>query len=285
MSKDHSGSFRLALIQMRVVGGERTLNLEHARDLIAIAAAEGAQVVLLPETMDLGWTHQSARTLAQPIPDGDTCRALRDAAQRHKLYLCAGLVERDGERVYNAAVFIDPDGVVRHTHRKLNEVTFGHGVYDQGDRLGVIRTPLATFGVMICADGFAVGQVIARTLGYMGADIILSPSAWAVAPDHDNLKNPYGELWRRNYRPVATDFQLWIASVSNVGWYSKPGSDIAQPVIGNSMVFDPNGTEVVTGPHGHDAETILYVDVTPRPRPARACGWEQHWKLPHGGKP
>jgi len=44
---------------------------------------------------------------------------------------------------------------------------------------------------MICADAFAKDHVLSRSLGYMGADIIISPCAWAVPADHDNLKTPY----------------------------------------------------------------------------------------------
>ena len=56
--------FQLALIQMRVAGGEKQRNLGHAEELVAEAARGGAQIVLLPEVMDLGWTHSSALSQA-----------------------------------------------------------------------------------------------------------------------------------------------------------------------------------------------------------------------------
>ena len=106
--------------------------------------------------------------------------------------MCAGLIERHGSRVYNAAVLIDPSGEVILHHRKLNELEIGHALYAPGDRLGVVATPLGTIGMMICADAFATGQVVSRTLGLMGADLVVSPCAWAVPADHDNAKEPYG---------------------------------------------------------------------------------------------
>lgn len=269
--------FKLAMAQMLVVGGEVEANLSRAEQRIAEASAAGAQVVLLPETLDVGWTHAATRDLAGAIPDGLAAQRLIAAAREHELYLCAGLAERDGDKVYNAAMLIDPAGDVLLHHRKLNEVAFALDVYDQGDRLGVAHTPLGTLGLMICADGFACDQVVARTLGYMGADVILSPSAWAVSPEHDNEKQPYGDLWRENYAPVARDFQMWIASVSNVGSYFSRRTGRPHPCIGNSLVFDSAGREVLTGPFGESAETILYIDVAPVPRPARACGWKEHW--------
>src|SRR5262249_60107265 len=81
--------FKLALVQMRVDGGRKDENLRRADERIAEAAARGADVILLPEAMDLGWTHPSARRETDPDPDASTCRRLRDAARRHRRYVCS----------------------------------------------------------------------------------------------------------------------------------------------------------------------------------------------------
>jgi predicted amidohydrolase len=261
---------------MKVLAGRKEENLAHAEALIAQAADQGAEVILLPEAMNLGWTHASARHEADAVPHGQTCTLLRTAAQRHGRYICSGLIERDGQSVFNSAVLIDPQGEVVLLHRKLNELEIGHAYYEQGDRLGVVRTPLGAFGVMICSDAFACGQVISRALGYTGAQVLLSPCAWAVPAGHDNRKEPYGDLWRQSYRPVAQDFRLWIAGVSNVGWLTD-GPWQGWKCIGCSLVIGPDGAEVIQGPYGPDAETILYVDIEPQRRPARGCGWETYW--------
>ena len=264
--------FRLALAQMYVEPGQLEKNLSHAGQLIKEAADNGAQVVLLPEMMDFGWTHPSAKKLAEPIPDGHACRELCRYAAANKVFVCAGIAERDGQSVYNAAVIIDNNGKVLIKHRKLNELDIAHDVYDQGDRLGVCKTPWGNFGLMICADATAKDRVLTRSLCYMGADVILSPSSWAVPPDYDNNKTPYGGTWHDAYIPVAREFSVWIASASNVGpvtegpwknWYC----------IGNSMIVDPQGDVKLTGPYGESAEKILYYTVDPVPRPARGTGW------------
>jgi predicted amidohydrolase len=130
---------------------------------------------------------------------------------------------------------------------------------------------------MICADGFAEGQVLARSLGYMGAEVILSPSAWAVPADHDNQRDPYGKLWLDNYSPVARDFQLWIAGVSNVGWITD-GPWKGRKCIGCSLVVGPDGASVLQGPYGVDAETVLYMDISPVSRPAQGDQWAECWR-------
>jgi predicted amidohydrolase len=277
MNRPAKPGFRLAMIQMRVEGGRKDHNLRHATELVARAVSAGAQVALLPEALTLGWTHPSARDEADAIPDGESCQRLRECARRQGSYVCAGLVERAAERVFNAAVLIDPEGRVILHHRKLNELEIGHEFYALGDRLQVVPTPLGAIGVMICADAFARGQVISRALGLMGADVILSPCAWAVPADHDNERDPYGALWRDHYGPVARDFAVWIAGVSNVGWLTA-GPWQGRKCIGCSLLVGPTGQPVLTGPYGADAETILFADLAIEPRAAQGDGWERVWR-------
>lgn len=267
---------KLALVQMSVEGGRLDRNLEHASQRVREACENGSNIVLLPECMDLGWTHPSALTCAEPIPGGKTFEHLRSLAQECGVYLCAGMVERAGEQTYNSAVLLSPKGELLLLHRKLNELDIGHPYYAQGDRLGVCETEYGTIGLMICADAFAKDQVITRSLGYMGADLILSPSSWAVPPDHDNEQTPYGGSWDSTYSGVCKEFSLWIASTSNVGLLTAgPWKD--WNCIGCSRVVSPTGETTFAGPYGASADTILYQEVEITPRPARGCGWHQHW--------
>ena len=264
--------FKIALVQMRVTGGAKSDNLQRAESAIAEAAAHNASLALLPETLDLGWTHPSAKSLAEEIPHGGSCTRLSKAAKRHGIFVCGGLTERDRSQVFNSAVLIDDSGQLLLKHRKLNELEIGHEFYSQGDRLNVAQTPLGTIGLMICADGFASGQVLSRSLCYMGADLILSPSAWARPASHDNLAEPYGQIWRDAYCPVARDFSVWIASASCVGPITD-GPWQGRNCIGCSMVVDAAGNQILHGPYGKNADTILYADIAVTARPARGDQW------------
>lgn len=263
------------MIQMRVDGGAREANLARAEERIAEAARGGAQAVLLPEALTLGWTHPSSAADAESIPEGDSCRRLAASARIHGIYVCAGLVERDGDRVFNAAVLLDPKGQLLLRHRKINELEIGHPYYALGDRLQVAPTPLGTFGMMICADGFAKGQVIGRSLALMGADVILSPCAWAVPADYDPVAKPYGQLWRENYGAVTRDFQIWIAGTSCVGPLTA-GPWAGRNCIGCSLLVGPDGQQALAGPYGVNADVILYADIQPLARPAQGDGWNGH---------
>ncbi len=274
MNPGERGNFKLALAQMCVTWGDVRANLARATKMIALAAGKGARVVLLPEALDAGWTNPSSPAIAEGVPDGRACKTYRDAARELGVYVCAGLTERAGTAVYNAAVLISPQGEVLLHHRKLNELEIGHDIYAQGDRLGVAHTPLGTLGLMICADGSARGQVVTRTLGLMGADVVLSPCAWAVPPGHDNARENYGGLWRDCYGAAARDFRMWIAGCSSVGRLEGGPWD-GHSCIGCSLVVDPDGRPVLTGPYGEKAEKLLLIDVKPAPRPARGSGWER----------
>ncbi len=268
--------FRLALCQMMVTAGRKQENLERALGLIAAAKAEGAQVVLFPEAMDLGWCMPASHDEAEGIPDGLTCQTLSRAARKYGIWICSGLVETHNGHLYNAAVLMDASGRIVLRHRKINAVEVEQEVYGPGDGLNTCPTPFGTFGLMICADATAKEQVLARALCHMGADVILSPTAWAVEPEYDNLKTPYGSTWTEAYAPVCREFAVWIAGCSNVGRLEH-GAWKGWKCIGNSLVVDPKGRVALQGPYGENAEKVLFVDVEPMPRPARGTGWNTWW--------
>jgi predicted amidohydrolase len=254
--------FRLGMAQTLVEGGQPEANLDRAATAISRAGELGCRVVVLPECLDLGWTHPSARDLAQPIP-GRHVERLAAAARAANVYVAAGLVERAGPRLFNAAVLIGPKGDLLLHHRKINELDIAHDAYSIGDRLGVVETDLGTFGLNICADNFSDSLAISHVLARMGAQVILSPSAWAVDADHDNVRQPYGKLWLDSYTELARLYDLTVVGVSNVGWLTG-GPWKGRKCIGCSLAVGSKGV-LARGPYGEAAEELIVVEVEPRP--------------------
>jgi predicted amidohydrolase len=252
----------VAMAQMRVTGGDLRSNLLRAARMIGNAAAAGADVVVLPEAMDAGWTHHSCAELAEPIPDGATFEYLADLAEDHAIHVCAGITERSGVEIFNTAVLIDRCGKLLIKHRKINELDFAKGTYRTGEpeNSTVCSTEFGKVGVMICADAFIAGHTISRRLGELGARIILSPCAWAVPADHDNEAEPYGQLWIDSYSPVAREFGLWVAGVSNVGRL-RSGDWAGRDCIGSSMLVGPEGGIAGRAPFGREAESLTLVEI------------------------
>lgn len=251
---------KIALAQILVEPGRLDENLTRAETRIAEAAANHADVVVLPEALDCGWTHPSARNLADTIPNGVTCARLRTAAKQHGIMVCGGIVERDANQLFNSGVLIDANGELLLRHRKINELGFARELYSTGTGLGVVDTSIGRVGLMICADAFIDGLVITRCLGAMGATIILSPCAWAIPPDRDLIAHPYGQLWRDSYAPPAREFRMVIAGCSNVGPVTA-GSWSGWRCIGNSMIMGRHGTTLVEAPSGATADELVYATI------------------------
>ena len=250
---------RVGMAQILVEGAQPDANLARAEKFIRDAASQGCRLVVLPECMDLGWTDPCARRLAQPIP-GPHSQRLAAAAKEGGVFVVAGLVERAEDRLYNAAVLIDPRGQILLLHRKINELEIAHDLYSIGDRLAVAHTELGTLAINICADNFPNSLAIAHVLARMGAQLLLSPSAWAVDADHDNESEPYGARWREAFGQLGRLYDLPVVAVSNVGWLTD-GPWKGRKAIGCSLATDRRGQVLAQGPYGESAEALIVVDV------------------------
>lgn len=264
--------YRVGMGQILVEGGQPAANLGRAVNAVRHAAAQGCRLVVLPECLDLGWTDPSARTRAEPIP-GPHTDVLSEAARANRVYVAAGLVERAGDRLYNAAVLLGPDGRILLHHRKINELDIGLDLYSVGDRLGVVETELGTIGLSICADNFPSSLAIGHVLARMGAQLILSPSAWAVIANHDNTNHDgtgerYGKRWRDSYTELTRLYDVTVIGVSNVGPITG-GPWAGRKCIGCSLAMGPGGEIMAEGPYGEAAESVLCVEVQPRSPVAR----------------
>lgn len=257
-------SFTVGMGQQCVVSGDVEGNLRRAVVMIERAGRASCAVVVLPECLNFGWTDESALTLAPPIPGAhseELCRAARES----NIFVVAGLVERAGDRLYNAAILIAPDGNILLKHRKINELDIAQHIYSTGDSLSVAHTPLGTFGVNICADNFPDALVIGHTLARMGAQILLSPCAWAMPPDHDNAREPYGALWEGAYSTLARLYDITVVGVSGVGWL-RGGAWDGYKCIGCSLAIGPGGRVIAQAPYGENAEGLFAVPVEILPR-------------------
>ncbi len=252
-------SVRVGMAQMLVVPGAVDDNLARAVAMIERAGREGCAVVVLPECLDLGWTWPEAERFAQPIP-GPTSDRLSGAAAAAEVTVVAGLTERDGDRLYNAAILVGADGTILAKHRKINELDFARAVYAQGTTLGVAETPFGTVGVNICADNAYGSLALGRAQAAMGAQILLSPCAWAVPPGFDNAVRPYGDEWVTAYGALARETGMPVVGVSNVGPVVGGEWDGWQ-CIGASLAVGAKGEVLVQAPFGKEAEALVAIDV------------------------
>ncbi len=148
-------------------------NRKFYADKIADAGKLGVDLLCLGEGITLVSTAKKFADVAEPVP-GSTSRILGEAARKAKLYVVAGIYEREGPLIYNTALLIDRDGNVagkyRKTHLPQTEV---NGGLTPGSTYPVFRTDFGTIGLEICYD-YAFPEVT-RSLALQGAEIVLLP--------------------------------------------------------------------------------------------------------------
>ena len=171
---------RLATIHFRPSGKSPQANCEEFAPLIAAAAKQKADLVVLGETLTFYGTGKSYVDCAEPIP-GPSTKYFGELAKQHNLYIVAGLLERDKHLVYNVAVLLGPDGNIVGKYRK---VCLPRGEIERGIAPGndypVFETRFGKVGMMVCYDGFF--PEVARELSNRGAEVIAWP-VWGCNPD------------------------------------------------------------------------------------------------------
>lgn len=250
-------SIRVGLGQLLVEGGEPERNLQRAAQLVERAACEKCELVLLPEVLDLGWTHPSAKTEAQPIPGPYSDRFCR-LARESGLFICAGLTEKADDGVYNAAVLIDRRGEIILKYRKINCLVVEQPFYAIGQSLSVVETPFGVVGVNICADNYYDALHIGHVLARMGAQIILSPSSWTVDYSVTEAEDPYQEKWTKPYLVLARLYDLVIMGTTSVG-YLVGGPYEGKKMVGCSLAVDKHGF-IARGPYLEFAGELIVAE-------------------------
>jgi predicted amidohydrolase len=171
---------RLATVHFRPSGGKTAQdNCRMYEPLIAEAARQKADLVVLGETLTYVGAGKKYHEVAEPIP-GPSTEYFGALAKKHNLYIVPGLLERDGHLVYNVAVLIGPDGKVIGKYRKVclprGEI---EGGLAPGSEYPVFRTRFGKVGMMVCYDGFF--PEVARELSNRGAEVIAWP-VWGCNP-------------------------------------------------------------------------------------------------------
>lgn len=170
---------RFAAVHFRPNGKSADENRRQFAPLIADAARQRADLVVLPETLTYYGLGKSYADCAEPVP-GPSTDYFGTLAREHSLYIVAGLLERDGHLVYNVAALIGPDGKFIGKYRKValprSEIAGG---ITPGNEYPVFNTRFGKLGMMVCYDGFF--PEVARELTNRGAEVIAWP-VWGCNP-------------------------------------------------------------------------------------------------------
>jgi len=249
---------RAALVVIRLTT-DHGANLEAALDGLARAARAHARLALLPEAAFTGLANnddpEHDLPLGQPIPGRFTDR-LSSAARHHSMYIATGLLERDADHLYDAAVLVDPSGEILLHYRRINAMWHGRQadpeVYRQGTRLTTVDTVLGRIAILICGDLFDAG--VLDKVRAERPDLVLVPMSRNFADGTFDQRR-----WDREEEPqYAARAALTGATTLIVNALEDP-TCLDFPSFGGAMAVAPDGRITARWPLGGPG--ILMADV------------------------
>jgi predicted amidohydrolase len=241
---------RVAAVQLNSTG-DKARNLETAERLVRAAAADGAELVALPEKWNLLAPGEGLAAGAEDL-DGPSLGAARTWARSLGIHLLAGSVsERGDEKAFNTSVLIGPDGEDLAVYRKIHmfDVDAGGVSYREseherpGSEVVTARVGELTAGLSVCYD--LRFPELFRILALRGARLVCLPSAFTLATGRDH--------WEVLLRARAIENQVFVIAPNQVG-KAAPHYES----YGRSAIVDPWGVVLATAP---DEECFVAADL------------------------
>ncbi|WP_175815328.1 carbon-nitrogen hydrolase family protein [Burkholderia diffusa] len=249
---DHARSatpFRVAALQM-VSTPDVARNLAEAGRLIAEAAGDGAQLVLLPEYFCfMGHRDTDKLALAEPYRDGPIQRFLSEAAHRHGIWVIGGtlpLKAPEPDRVLNTTLVFDPTGNEAARYDKIHLFNFEKGdeSFDEartiraGDTVVTFDAPFGRVGLSVCYD--LRFPELYRRMG--DCALIVVPSAFTYTTGRAH--------WEMLLRARAVENQCYVLAAAQGGKHEN-----GRRTWGHSMLIDPWGEIVAVRDEGASVVT------------------------------
>jgi deaminated glutathione amidase len=228
-------AFKAAAVQM-VSTHKVEENLAAAAGLVAQAAAQGAELVVLPEYFCIMGVNERDKLAAKETDgDGPIQAFLAETAARHRVWLAGGsvpLAAARPDKVRNSCLVYGPDGrrVARYDKMHLFGLDLGAERFDEantiepGERPVAIDTPHGRIALSICYD--LRFPELYRSLG--DVDLVLVPSAFTATTGKAH--------WETLLRARAVENLAWVIAPAQGGTHPS-----GRRTHGHSMVVDPWG--------------------------------------------
>ena len=247
------GRIRAAAVQLNSTE-DKERNLERADGLTRDAAADGAELVVLPERFNVLGTHEDYVAGAEAL-DGPTIGWARDTARELGIDLVAGSIveRREGrDKLSNTSVHVGPDGEVKAVYRKIHmfDVEVGGQVYRESDS----EAPGDEGVISELDDGRPVGLTVCydlrfpelyRLLAVEGARVITLPAAFTKVTGQAH--------WEILVRARAIEDQVFVVAADQIGRHPPDKES-----FGGSMIVDPWGEVLARAP---DEECFVAADL------------------------
>ncbi len=265
---------KVALIQMNSQS-DKAANIAEAEALVAEAAKDGPDLVVLPEYWAmLGEGKEQFHASAEEFPDGSAYRAMQDMARRHAVTVHGGsIVEKAGNSYHNTTIVFGPDGEERARYRKIHlfDVDVPGGVsyresetISAGDQVVTYDLDGTTIGCSICYD--IRFPELFRALRDKGADVIVLPAAFTLMTGKDH--------WEVLARARAIETETHFLAVGQFG----PHAGGKKACYGHSMAINPWG-HIVAQVGDHTGHVTVRIDDNYKERVRAAIPVHNHHVL------
>ena len=228
---------------------DKAANLERFASYMADAAEQGVHLVVFPEIAlqqnpGLGYQHRPTpeemayvEDTAESIP-GESTAWLTDKARELEIYVIFGMIERgDDGKLYNASVFLGPQGVLAHYRKTIFWDASGGGNEDRfwepGPEQGmVVDSPLGRVGLITVYEITYFGPSLCAA----GADLIAAIGLW---PEYAYAgAEASGDMYDQAVEYNVSKCDRWHVVANQVG---KIGQMTA---YGHSRIVDPSGNVI-----------------------------------------
>ena len=242
---------RLAVAQLELSIEDPGGNWRAVESAVAEAAADGVEILVLPELTTTGYVFADAAeaTASAESITGPTVTALSALSATRDLLIVAGWCEASGaDRPYNSAVVVDGGSVVanyRKTHLWGGEkLIFTPGA----ERPPVLETRFGRIAICICYD--VEFPELVRDLALRGAQLIATPVNW---PALEPRRDPWPTDVTKTLSAAATN-RLFVAVAD------RCGTERGVPWNGASVIAGPDGYPRV-GPAAVAESCLLVADL------------------------
>lgn len=263
----------LAALQF-ACGTDRAANVEKAVGLVRRAAAEGANIILIPELFETPYfcKTQEARWFeeARPAEGNETLKRLADLARELNVVLPVSFFEKANHAYYNSLMVIDADGRELGLYRK-SHIPDGPGYQEKfyfrpGDTgFRVWSTRYGRIGVGICWDQWF--PEAARAMALQGADFLFYPTAIGSEPQDASLDS--AAHWQRVMQGHAGANLTPLVAANRIGRETGQGPD--QTFYGSSFIADSTGAKVAEA--GREEEAVLIARFDPEAIGRQRASW------------
>jgi N-carbamoylputrescine amidase len=253
----------LGAVQMSMTD-DLDANVATAERLVRAAAADGAQIILVPELFEGPYfcidqlPQHFAR--ARPYAGHPTLTRFAALAAELEVVLPVSLYESAGQATYNSVAIIDADGSVLGTYRKTH-IPDGPGYnekyyFNPGDTgFRVWSTRYAEIGVGICWDQWFPES--ARCMALLGAEVLLYPTAIGSEPPDPSWDS--SGHWQRVMQGHAGANLMPLVAANRfgreAGVATEYGGSREITFYGSSFIADNTGAKVAEA--GRDGEAVL----------------------------